>query len=129
MTTAENVAALNRAIKDSTPSAAEATVGLRTFGTFMSGGNPCHHCGVPATAQWQRHATGDEAEQHWAATEQNIRANNDGHAAVEYVADRSDSVTKAVFGCDEHPDPAPGVTHDADCGGHGACGCGGADRV
>lgn len=87
--------------------------------------NPCHHCGADATTQWSRRATDDEHEQHWDAVEQNIRASNDGHEAAGYVADRSDSVTKAVFGCDEHPDPAPGAMHEADCGGHGACGCGG----
>lgn len=84
---------------------------------------PCGTCGADATAQWQRRATADEHEQHWAASEQNIRASNDGHPAVDYVADRTDTVTKAVFGCDEHVVPNPHLVHDADCGGHGNCQC------
>jgi hypothetical protein len=110
--------------------------------------NPCHRCAAPATVSWQRAATDDEREQHWDAMEQNIRNQPnlfDGSNA-EYVADRTAPVTKAVFGCDEHdlsPASADGgkkaaaaakqdgaelraLTHVADCGGHGACGCGGA---
>lgn len=86
--------------------------------------HPCHHCGNPATTQWQRAATPDEAEAHWAALEQNIRASNSGNPAVDYTHPRNDEVRKAVFGCPDHPDPAPGVLHQADCGGHGTCQCG-----
>jgi hypothetical protein len=107
----------------------------------------CHRCQAPATAQWQRHATADEAEAWHAGREQWIRQHNDGHAEAEYVSDRADTVTLAVHGCDDH-DLSPGpadetnaakyearqvgaglrtLTHDADCGGHGACGCGGGD--
>lgn len=105
----------------------------------------CHRCDEVATAQWARQATADEAEAWHAGREQHIRAHNDGRAAAEYVSDRSDTVTMAVHGCDDH-DLSPGaadetnaakhearrigedrraLTHDADCGGHGACGCGG----
>lgn len=104
----------------------------------------CHRCQAPATAQWQRYATADEAEAWHAGREQHIRAHNDGRAAAEYVSDRSGVVTMAVHGCDEH-DLSPGpvddanaagyearqigadrraLIHDAECGGHGACGCG-----
>lgn len=85
----------------------------------------CHRCGDPATQQWPRHATPDEAEDWHAAREQHIRAHNDGRAEAEYISDRSDTVTLAVHGCDEHVVPEPHRTHDADCGGHGACQCGG----
>lgn len=131
-------------------SAAEATVGLRTFTTFMGGGNPCQRCGAPATSQWQQHANDAEREAHWAALEANIRASNDGQPEAAYVADRSQPVVRAVYGCDEHdlsPEPtsdhdgsnqataraaaeakqagaeARTLTHDVECGGHGACSC------
>jgi hypothetical protein len=113
--------------------------------------NPCHRCGRPATTQWQRNGTDAEAEQHWAALEAHIRSQSNlfGSENAEYVADRSEPVAKAVFGCDEHdlsPAPADGgdeataaakqagaelrsLSHDADCGGHGACGCGGGSHV
>jgi hypothetical protein len=85
----------------------------------------CHRCGQPSTNQWQREATADEAEQHWAAAEQNIRASNDGRPAVGYAADRTDSVRKTVHGCADHamdPERAT-IVHAHDCGGHGACRC------
>lgn len=66
----------------------------------------CHACTEPATHQTSRPATPGEAEAHWAALEQNIRAANDGRPEVDYVADRTDSVTIAVHRCDEHADPA-----------------------
>lgn len=104
----------------------------------------CHNCSNPATSQWQRQATPDETEQHWTAVEQNIRANNSGNPDVDYVADRTDTVTKSVFGCEQHDlSPAPvddtpearaaatqaglerrALIHASDCGGHGACQCG-----
>lgn len=87
-------------------------------------GYPCHHCAAPAATQWQRAAAPDEAEQHWAALEQNIRASNSGRPDVDYTHPRNDQVTKAVFGCDNHPDPAPGALHAADCAGYGTCQCG-----
>lgn len=107
-------------------------------------GPTCHHCGTPATHQWQRAATPDEAEQHWAALEQNIRASNSGRPDVDYTHPRNDEVRKAVFGCDNHrlnPTPADNtpeaiaaaiqtgaerraILHAADCAGHGACQCG-----
>lgn len=92
-------------------------------GTSQPPAHACHHCGNPATSQWQRQATPDEAEQHWSATEANIRASNSGNPAVEYTHPRNDTVTKAVFGCGQHPDPCPGRVHDADCQGHGHCRC------
>lgn len=85
----------------------------------------CHRCEAPATQQWPRHATPDEAEDWHAAREQHIRAHNDGKPEAEYVSDRTDTVTMAVHGCDEHVVDDPRHTHDADCGGHGACQCGG----
>ena len=114
----------------------------------------CHRCGGTPTHQWTRRATDQEAEAWHAAREQHIRAHNDGRAAAGYVSDRSDVVTLAVHGCDEHNltpvpdepvDSSPealgavnfaaqdagaalrALLHDADCGGHGACGCGGGD--
>ncbi len=71
----------------------------------------CAHsagCTNRATHQTTRPATPEEAEAHWAATEQNIRAANDGRPEVGYVADRTDSVTIAVHLCDDpqHADPA-----------------------
>lgn len=88
-------------------------------GIIAPGPAPCHRCDTPATTQWPRHATEAETAQHWDAVEQNIRANG----TPDYVADRSDTVVKAVHGCDEHAVDAPHLTHDADCGGHGACAC------
>jgi hypothetical protein len=109
----------------------------------------CHRCGTVATSQWPRASTDAEREQHWAAVEAHIRSIPDlfGGQNAEYTADRSEPVTKAVFGCDEHDlSPAPAddsdeaiaaaeqagtelrtLTHAADCGGHGACQCGGAE--
>lgn len=109
----------------------------------------CHRCGTVATVQWPRKATDAEREQHFDAREQYIREqpNLFGPENAEYVADRTEPVTKAVHGCDEHdlsPVPADGskkatvaakqagvelraLTHDADCGGHGECRCGGAE--
>lgn len=125
---------------EATPPAAILAIEPRT--------NPCHRCGRPATTQWRRNATDTEAEQHWAAVEQHIRSipNLVDASNAEYVADRDQPVVKAVFGCDEHdlsPTPADAgkkatvaakqvgadaraLTHAADCGGHGACQCGGA---
>lgn len=110
--------------------------------------NPCHRCNAPATVQWQRNAVAAEAEQHWGALEAHIRSqpNLSGPENAEYVAERAQPVTRAVFGCDEHdlsPTPTAGgakaaaaakqaggelraLTHGADCGGHGECQCGGA---
>ena len=90
-------------------------------------GHECHLCQVPATVQWQRHATPDEAEAWHSAREQWIRAHNDGRPEAEYVADRSAPVMVATFGCGEHIVDDPTLIHDADCGGHGACQCGGDD--
>jgi hypothetical protein len=109
----------------------------------------CHRCGAVATVQWPRKATDAEREQHFDAQEQHIREqpNLFGPENAEYVADRTAPVTKAVHGCDEHdlsPAPADGskkaaaaakqagvearaLTHDADCGGHGECRCGGVE--
>jgi hypothetical protein len=36
-------------------------------------------------------------------------------------------VTKAVFGCDEHRVDDMTLLHAVDCGGHGACECGGSN--
>lgn len=87
--------------------------------------SPCHNCGQPATAQWQRRGSDAEREQHWVAMEQNIRSIPDlfGGQNAEYVADRSQPVVKAVFGCDEHQVADMAMTHAADCGGHGVCEC------
>jgi len=110
-------------------------------------GHTCHRCGQAATHQWPRRATDQEAEDWHAAREQWIRQHNDGRPEAEYVSDRSDTVTVAVHGCDDHkltpeipvdnPEAAQialdagaarrALVHDADCGGHGACGCGGGD--
>lgn len=108
----------------------------------------CHRCDTVATVSWQRTATDDERVGYWAAIELNIRSQPNLFDAQnsEYTADRTQPVIKAVFGCDEHdlsPAPADGgkksaaaakqaglelraLTHAADCGGHGECGCGGA---
>lgn len=85
----------------------------------------CHRCGTTATMQWQRKATPAEAEQHWAALEQNIRSIPDlfGNGNAEYVADRTQDVTKAVHGCDQHTVDDMVTVHAHDCGGHGACQC------
>ena len=87
----------------------------------------CHRCGAVATVSWQRHGADDEREQHWAALEAHIREQpnlfDDSNAS--YTADREQPVTKAVFGCDEHQVDDMTLLHVADCGGHGACGCGG----
>ena len=87
----------------------------------------CHRCGTVATAQWQRYGTDAEREQHWAALEAHIRSQpnlfDDSNAS--YTADRDQPVTKAVFGCDEHRVDDMALLHAADCGGHGACACGG----
>lgn len=110
-------------------------------------GHRCHRCQAPATAQWTRYASAQEAEDWHTAREQHIRTHNDGRAAAEYVSDRTDTVALAVHGCDDHdlsPGPADdtnaaeyearqlgadrrALLHDADCGGHGACECGGND--
>lgn len=113
-------------------------------------GPRCHRCNTTPTHQWIRRASDQEAEDWHAGREQHIRAHNDGRPAAEYVADRSDTVTMAVHGCDAHnlapaPEPIDGteeaeraakeaaeqagaalrtLMHDADCGGHGACECG-----
>lgn len=89
--------------------------------------NRCHRCGAVATTQWQQHATAEAAEAHWVAQEQHIRslANSLRPEQANYVADRTGPVTKAVHGCDEHVIDAPHLTHGVDCGGHGACACGG----
>lgn len=109
----------------------------------------CHRCGVVATVGWKRYGTDAEREQHWDALEQHIRSQpnlfDDSNAT--FTADRSEPVTLVVHGCDEHdlsPVPADGskkaaavakqagvdaraLTHEADCGGHGECRCGGGD--
>jgi len=90
-------------------------------------GHTCHRCHAPATQQWPRHATPDEAEDWHAAREQHIRAHNDGRPEADYVANRADAVTLAVHGCNNHVVDDPRRTHDADCGGHGACQCGGVE--
>jgi hypothetical protein len=65
----------------------------------------CHAegCENAVTHQTQRDGTGDEAEQHWAALEQHIRAAGN----PEYVQQRG-PVTVARHHCDEpgHADPA-----------------------
>jgi hypothetical protein len=123
---AEEVAAAMRVLAKagiSVPPAAVSGVPTPVRPTAM---NPCHHCGQPATAQWQRHATPAEHTQHWDAHEQHRNA-IDAEENQNYRADRTDTVTIAVFGCDQHPDPCPGRIHDTDCGAHGACRCGGAE--
>lgn len=94
-------------------------------GIIAPGPAPCHRCGTPATTQWQRTATDDEAAQHWAAVEAHIRNQSDiaGHGNATWTANRTDTVVKTVHGCDEHTVDAPHATHEADCGGHGACQC------
>lgn len=89
--------------------------------------SPCHRCGTGATVQWPRQATDAEREQHWDAMEANIRSIPDlyGGQNDSYTADRTDSVVKAVFGCDEHQVADMVMVHAADCGGHGECQCGG----
>ena len=116
---------------------------------------PCHRCDSDATTSWKRAATDAEREGYWDAMEANIRSQTNLFDAsnAEYTADRTQPVTKAVFGCDEHDlSPAPdddhngsikainaataaakqagadlrALTHAADCGGHGECQCGGA---
>lgn len=102
-------------------------VAMLPSGTVLPPLPTCHYCGTRATTQWQRAATDAEAEQHWAALEQNIRSIPDlfGHGNATYTADRTQPVTKAVHGCDEHQVPDPTLLHAADCGGHQACQCGG----
>lgn len=128
------------------PPALAARLGGRTTATTAP---PCHRCDATATTSWQRAATDAERDGYWAAMELNIRSQPNLFDAsnAEYTADRSQPVTKAVFGCDEHdlsPKPADGtkkaaaaakqagldaraLTHAADCGGHGECQCGGAE--
>jgi len=144
MPTPEHEAAIQQALRgiaDSAPTAAQAGANFQANMPALRealGGVPmlgsaaletpppvCHRCGTPASTQWQRNATPAEAGQHWAAQEQHIRSIPDiaGNRNAEYTADRTQPVTKAVHGCDEHVVDAPHATHDADCGGHGACGC------
>ena len=94
-------------------------------GILAPGAPACHRCGQGATTQWQRRATHDEAGQHWDALEQHIRSqpNLFDSSNAEYVADRSQTVVKAVYGCEQHIVPNPHQTHAAECGGHGACQC------
>jgi hypothetical protein len=94
-------------------------------GIVAPGVAPCHRCDAPATTQWPRTATDAEAEQHWTALEQHIRAQPDiaGHGNATWTADRTDAVVKAVHACDQHVVDAPHLTHQAECGGHGACHC------
>ena len=84
----------------------------------------CHRCGEAAATQWGRAATAAEAETWWSLLEQRIRQANQGMPGAAYVADRTDAVTVAVHGCEQHPVPNPHLLHNADCGGHGQCGCG-----
>lgn len=88
----------------------------------------CHRCGADATTQWPRQGTDTEQEAHWAAVEAHIRSQPNLFDAsnAEYTADRTQPVTKAVFGCDEHQVPDTTMLHTADCGGHGQCQCGSA---
>jgi hypothetical protein len=115
------------------PPAAVAKFGGAMPGTTVLGAatpSPvCHRCDSPATAQWQRSGTDAEREQHWAALEAHIRSqpNLFDSSNAEYTANRNEPVTKAVFGCDEHLVDDMTLLHAADCGGHGACGCGGAE--
>lgn len=109
---------------------AQAVLNAPSLAAYSLAVTPCHRCGAPATTQWPRQATEAEAAQHWDALEQNIRSQPDiaGHGNATWTADRSDTVTKAVHACDQHVVDAPHLTHDADCGGHGACGCGASDE-
>lgn len=127
---AEQLAAALAVIKASGYSVAEATAAhdqamaaLRA--SRRQDGHRCHRCDATPTHQWTRRASEQEAEAWHTAREQHIRAHNDGRPAAEYVSDRSDTVTLAVHGCDEHVVSNVHLTHDADCGGHGACACGG----
>lgn len=85
----------------------------------------CQHCGTVATVSWQRTATDAERDGYWAAIEANIRSQPNLFNAqnAEYTADRTQPVTKAVFGCDDHQVDDMAAVHAADCGGHGACQC------
>lgn len=152
-----SLAAALEVIKSAGYTVAEAEAALRAFGQAdirnaapgrRSPQDPdhrCHRCQAPATVQWPRLASAEEAEAWHAGREQHIRAANDGRDAAGYVSDRTDTVTLAVHGCEQHdlsPAPFPhdsggamaakqigaklrALTHDADCGGHGACQCGG----
>lgn len=123
-----SLAAALEVIKGAGYTVAEATAAHdQAMATLRSSREPavhrCHRCQAPATVQWPRYATADEAEAWHAGREQHIRAANDGREAAGYVSDRTDTVTLAVHGCDEHQLPSPGLVHDADCGGHGLCRC------
>lgn len=85
--------------------------------------NACHRCGGKAAIQWHRAASAGEAEVWWSQLEQRIRQANRGLPGAAYVANRSDRVTIAVHGCKQHPVPDTHLLHDAECGGHEACGC------
>lgn len=85
--------------------------------------NACHRCGSSAVIQWRRAASAGEAEAWWNQLEKRIRQANRGLPAAEHVANRSDSVTIAVHGCEQHPVPDTHLLHGAECGGHGECGC------
>jgi hypothetical protein len=85
--------------------------------------HPCHRCGETAAVQWVRTATQAEAKNWWDRLERQIRQANRGLPGASFTADRTSTVTTAVHGCEQHPVPNMHLTHSADCGGHGACGC------
>jgi hypothetical protein len=85
--------------------------------------NACHRCGGGAVIQWRRAASAGESKAWWSQLEQRIRQANRGLPHVAYVANRSDSVTIAVHGCEQHQVPDTHLLHGAACGGHGDCEC------
>jgi hypothetical protein len=116
MTNLEHVPAAARAIAGLGTSAADslAAVGAVTGALAASRraavATPCGHrdgCTNDATHQFPRDATPEEAEAHFVALEQNIRASNDGRPEVEYVHPRTDTVSIAEHRCDDpaHADP------------------------
>lgn len=89
---------------------------------------PCHRCGGTPMFQWTRAATPGEA------------AALVAQLAVQQGRDLSETQAVALYGplrmsvtgCADHGLDADGASgadlralvHGADCGGHGACGCG-----
>lgn len=80
-------------------------------------GHQCGHesgCTNPATHQYPRDATPDEATAHWDALETNIRESGN----PDYTQNRNDTVAKAEFRCDNpdhaHPDHLAALQNQGD---------------
>jgi hypothetical protein len=102
----------------------------------------CHRCGATPLFQWARKATAEEA----ARQREQLAVLHGRELSAEEVATIHGPLREAVTGCAEHhlvPEAADDSyeaataafqagaerrtwLHDADCGGHGNCGCTGA---